>query len=200
MTACLSHCSRGRLSSRVLVRARRVPDWCKTRRLGCPMPVWGRGSGCQVAGSQRGTARRGLFSSAAPAAGPSPPQRTCCFHFFHEPPPLPVSHSLSLSHPASSARLGRLAASHRTSHTQSRCVFLPSSLPLSHTQTQTQPPTWLVRLAASHLTSNTLNFTAPSAGQADPRASEMPHATPLVRRPPISRTTPSPNSSALHPE
>ena len=82
MTACLSHCSRGRLSSRVLVRARRVPDWCKTRRLGCPMPVWGRGSGCQVAGSQRGTARRGLFSSAAPAAGPSPPQRTCCFHFF----------------------------------------------------------------------------------------------------------------------
>jgi hypothetical protein len=28
----------------------------------------------------------------------------------------------------------------------------------------------------------------------------MPHVPPLVRRPPISRTTPSPNSSALHPQ
>ena len=57
----------------------------------------------------------------------------------------------------------------------------------------------LVRLAASHLTSHTLTFTAPSAGQAvaDPHATEVPHTPPLVRRPPISRTTPSPNSSSL---
>ena len=46
------------------------------------MSVWGRGSGCQVAGSQRGTARRGLCSSAAPAADPVPPNRIY-FHHFH---------------------------------------------------------------------------------------------------------------------
>ena len=43
-----------------------------------------------------------------------------------------LSPSLSLSHPGSSARLGRLAASHRMSHKQSRSRCLPSSPPLSH--------------------------------------------------------------------
>ncbi len=49
------------------------------------MSVWGRGSGCQVAGSQRGTARRGLCSSAAPAADPVPPTESISPFSIHEP-------------------------------------------------------------------------------------------------------------------
>ncbi len=70
--------SAGTAAAAVCSSARRIPDWCQICRRGCPVPVWGGGPGCQVAGNQRGTARRGLCSSAAPAAGPAPPQRTYC--------------------------------------------------------------------------------------------------------------------------
>ena len=42
----------------------------------------------------------------------------------------------------------------------------------------------LVRLAASHLKPHTLTSTAPSAGQADPHTTEIPHAPPPLAPPP----------------
>jgi hypothetical protein len=58
------------------------------------MSVWGSGSGCQVAGSQLGTARRGLCSSAAPAAYPVPPNRI----YFHHSHPRTSSIKMSIEH------------------------------------------------------------------------------------------------------
>ena len=83
MTACLSHCREApALLLQLCSDAKEDTQLCKIRQRGCPMSVWGRGSGCQVAGSQRGTARRGLCSSAAPAADPVPPNRIY-FTIFH---------------------------------------------------------------------------------------------------------------------
>ena len=83
MTACLSHCREApALLLQLCSDAKEDTQLCKIRQRVCPMSVWGRGSGCQVAGSQRGTARRGLCSSAAPAADPVPPNRIY-FTIFH---------------------------------------------------------------------------------------------------------------------
>ena len=83
MTACLSHCREApALLLQLCSGAKEDTQLCKIRQRGCPMSVWGRWSGCQVAGSQRGTARRGLCSSAAPAADPVPPNRIY-FTIFH---------------------------------------------------------------------------------------------------------------------
>jgi len=89
VTACLSHCREApALLLQLCSSAEEGTQLCKIRQRGCPMSVWGRGSGCQVAGSQRGTARRGLCSSAAPAADPVPPNRIY-FHHSHPRTSLP---------------------------------------------------------------------------------------------------------------